>query len=229
MIAVQRILATLCMLVICLHADAAVDPSPSSNANVAQTATTAEDDECFNMARDYSPETGKYIESDPIGLDGGINTYLYANGAPTNYTDPTGEFSLSIPVLVIGGLIIAGTYVYTQQMAAASRHSGDDPFGGALSGSVSGSTTRPEQCKEEQPCDPPAGTMCSDFHMNSTAHTTRDIEGNNLGKLPNHVHIWQMNKSPKGCIWNRATATNYTPVNARPCNTYPSWVTQNGI
>ena len=44
----------------------------------------------YNYFRDYEPTTGRYVESDPIGLAGGVNTYLYANAAPTMLTDPLG-------------------------------------------------------------------------------------------------------------------------------------------
>jgi RHS repeat-associated protein len=43
----------------------------------------------YNYFRDYDPSTGRYIEADPIGLLGGINTYVYAID-PLTQTDPFG-------------------------------------------------------------------------------------------------------------------------------------------
>ena len=44
----------------------------------------------YNYFRDYDPTLGQYIQSDPIGLDGGLNTYSYVGSNPLSYVDPYG-------------------------------------------------------------------------------------------------------------------------------------------
>jgi hypothetical protein len=44
----------------------------------------------YNYFRTYDPSTGRYLESDPIGLNGGPNVFTYAENAPVQFIDPQG-------------------------------------------------------------------------------------------------------------------------------------------
>ncbi|WP_371688050.1 RHS repeat domain-containing protein [Snodgrassella alvi] len=41
----------------------------------------------YNYFRDYDAKTGRYIQNDPIGLNGGINIYEYSYSNPLNFID----------------------------------------------------------------------------------------------------------------------------------------------
>src|SRR5262249_54922033 len=43
-----------------------------------------------NYMRDYDSATGRYVEADPIGLNGGINAYRYSYNDPLEYFDDFG-------------------------------------------------------------------------------------------------------------------------------------------
>lgn len=48
----------------------------------------------YNLNRYYSPELGRYIEPDRLGLEGGLNPYIYADANPVNKVDPSGAYAI---------------------------------------------------------------------------------------------------------------------------------------
>jgi RHS repeat-associated protein len=67
----------------------------------------------YNYSRDYDPQTGRYIESDPTGLAAGANSYAYANGNPLSLVDPLG-LAAQLVALQFGNSATMSLYLSAQ-------------------------------------------------------------------------------------------------------------------
>jgi len=68
----------------------------------------------YNINRDYNPVTGRYIQSDPIGFDGGVNTYLYVGANPLVNIDVEGKLGLdTVGKVIVQGIVWSGRKIYS--------------------------------------------------------------------------------------------------------------------
>ncbi|MCY1649161.1 hypothetical protein OVA11_19485 [Caulobacter sp. SL161] len=61
-------------------------------------------------ARAYSPTLGRFLQTDPIGYDDGLNWYAYVGNDPLNFFDPSGAQRLTLPA--VENLVLARSSLY---------------------------------------------------------------------------------------------------------------------
>lgn len=78
----------------------------------------------YNFFRDYDPAPGRYIESDPIGLNVGINTYGYVDSDPLSLSDLLGlQKGETLPNSIstkISSTAISGRHLYQRRKLKAN-------------------------------------------------------------------------------------------------------------
>jgi RHS repeat-associated protein len=106
---------------------AIVDPNSTITTNLRFPGQYFDDDTGvhYNYHRYYDPSTGRYFIPDPIGLNGGLNLFPYIDSNPVNDIDPTGEFAIAIPPLVVivlpAAIIAAAWYASHETQKAITR------------------------------------------------------------------------------------------------------------
>ncbi len=168
----------------------------------------------YNYHRDYDPSTGRYLEADPIGLQGGMNQYAYVRNNSVNWIDPEGlnpAAVLAYPPAWI--LLPAGAALYCAINQQGFRDL-IDSIGDAIEAFK-------DECSDDRPCVPPEGTQC--------------YEGPDYGKphggVSPHYHIYEMQKKrPSGtCFWRYLGGEVGAGVLGTPsagmesCSSYPNF------
>lgn len=81
----------------------------------------------YYKARMYSPMLGRFMQTDPIGYNDGMNWYNYVDGDPINKTDPSGLSCESYTGTARGGCEAAKAMAKAEEARRAAEQCKSDP------------------------------------------------------------------------------------------------------
>ena len=120
----------------------------------------------YNWHRDYNPALGRYVQSDPIGLQGGINSYGYVGSSPLRFVDSAG-LQFAPPAPPAPPVVGPGTIIRPANPAAPGGIDTGDPRASyPCSGSWSYGVCYPSLGDDSKKADPSPTPGASDGSVN---------------------------------------------------------------